>query len=146
MRKDATTLWSDVYGGRWCGSADYGEIGKQRVVILPAQERDKRRADAAQSFINDFAVSSEHVNALRELSFPAGWEPYSIAALEAFLPRLTEGIRFGTLTNAPEWEEWRNTTFPSRDRPTGEFLDKLPSPATKEERERIAKLPLATGR
>jgi len=121
-------------------SADYGEIGTQRVVILPAQERDKRRAEAAQSFIDDFGVSSEQAKALRELSFPAGWEPYSIAALEAFLPPLTKGIRFGTLTNGPEFEEWRNTTFPDRDRPTGEVLDKLPSPATKEERERIAKL------
>ena len=121
-------------------SADYGEIGKQRVVILPAQERNKRRTDAAQSFINDFGISSEQGNALRELSFPAGWEPYSIAALEAFLPYLEEGVRFGTLTNGPEWEEWRSTTFPHRDQPTGEVLDKLPSPATKNEQERIAKL------
>ncbi len=74
------------------------------------------------------------------MNFPAGWEPYSIAALEAFLPRLEEGVRFGALTIAPEWEEWRNTTFPNRDRPTGEVLDKLPSPAIKEERERIGKL------
>lgn len=74
------------------------------------------------------------------LKLSSAMEPYSITALEALLPHLEEGVRFGALTNAPEWEAWRNTTFPSRDRPTGEVLDKLPSPATKEERERIAKL------
>ena len=32
---------------------------------------------------------------------------------------------------------WRNATFPNRDQPTGEILDRLPSPASKEEQERI---------
>jgi hypothetical protein len=30
--------------------------------------------------------------------------------------------------------------FPNRDQPTGEILDRLPGPANREERERIAKL------
>lgn len=121
-------------------SADYGEIGGQRVVIRSAQERKERRARAAQSFMSDYDVTPRQAQALQELTFPAGWEPYSINALQAFLPHLEAGVRFGALVNGPEYEDWRNATFPDRDRPTGEILDRLPSPAVKEERERIAKL------
>ncbi len=121
-------------------SADYGEIGEQRIVILPGRERKERRAAAAQSFINDFGVSSEQAQALQGLHFPTGWEPYSTKALQEFLPHLEARVRFGALVNGPEWEDWRTKTFPNRDRPTGEFYDKLPSPAERDERERIAKL------
>lgn len=121
-------------------AADYGEIGDQRVVILARSERLKNREQAAQSFVNDFGVTREQADALKALSLPAGWEPYSTKALEAFLPHLEAGVRFGALVNGPEWEAWRNETFPERIRPTGEILDRLPSPAVKEERERIAKL------
>jgi len=121
-------------------SADYGEIGDQRVVILSEAERKQRRAEAAQSFARDFNVTGDQAQALEKLTFPAGWEPYSFAALRAFLPHLETGARFGALVNGPEWEDWRNQTFPDRERPTGEVLDKLPSPAVKEERERLAKL------
>ncbi len=121
-------------------SADYGEIGSQRVVILSERERKERRTAAAQSFMYDFGISSEQAQALQELRFPTGWEPYSIEALQAFLPYMEEGVRFGALISGPEWEDWRAKTFPDRERPTGGFYDKLPSPAEKEERERIAKL------
>lgn len=126
-------------------SADYGEVGTQRVVILSEAEREKRRFEAARSFMDDFGVSEDQAAQLRELKFPAGWEPYSITALRAFMPHLETGVRFGALVNGPDWEGWRNDTFPNRERPTGEILDKLPSPGKKglegkEERERIAKL------
>jgi CRISPR-associated endonuclease Csn1 len=121
-------------------SADYGEIGDQRVVILRLTERIGRRAEAAQSFIDDFGVTVQQAAALRDLNFPTGWEPYSTRALQAFLPHLEAGVRFGALVNGPEWDVWRHETFPNRDRPTGEVLDKLPSPAVKGERERIARL------
>ncbi len=121
-------------------SADYGEIGDQRVVILSERERERRRVEAAQSFVVDFGVTPDQAKALQKLTFPAGWEPYSIAALRAFLPQLEAGMRFGALVNGPEWESWRNETFPTRDQPTGEVLDLLPSPAAKAEQERITKL------
>jgi CRISPR-associated endonuclease Csn1 len=122
-------------------SADYG-VGGQRVVILSSQERARRRKDAADSFIANFGISADQADRLRELSLPTGWDAYSTAALRAFMPHLEAGTRFGTLVNGtePEWENWRGETFPNRDRPTGEILDMLPSPAQKEERERIAKL------
>lgn len=125
--------------------ADYGEIGGQRVVILSSAERAIRRADAAQSFIEDFDATEEQAAAIKALKLPTGWEPFSIVALKAFLPHLENGVRFGELVSGPEWEEWRNTSFPTRERPTGEIRDNLPSPNRKtnegrEEQQRIAKL------
>ncbi len=121
-------------------AADYGEIGSQRVVILPVRQRATNREAAAKSFIADFAVTPEQAEKLKQLAFPPGWEPFSIKALQAFLPHLEAGVRFGALLAGPEWEEWRNAAFPLRERPTGEVLDRLPSPGVKEERERLAKL------
>ena len=115
--------------------ADYGEIG-QRVVIRPAAERKKNRGIAAQSFIRDFGISEDQAAQLAELKLPTGWEPYSVEALQTFLPRLEAGERFGTLLNSPDWEDWRNATFPNREQPTGEILDRLPSPADKKEADR----------
>ena len=120
--------------------ADYGEIGAQRVVILPAIERKDRREAAARGFVEEFGVSEDQAAKLKELKLPAGWEPYSVEALRAFLPHLEAGERFGALLNGPDWEGWRNETFPDRDRPTGEVLDRLPSPADREESRRIANL------
>lgn len=129
--------------------ADYGEIGcpqsgAQRVVIKPAAQRRKDRRAAADSFIADFAVTPEQAQALAELTFPTGWEPFSTEALRRFLPRLEEGARMGALLNGPDEEKWREATFPDRERPTGEFHDRLPSPKPgpqgQAERERINKL------
>ncbi|MFN3077242.1 MAG: type II CRISPR RNA-guided endonuclease Cas9, partial [Alphaproteobacteria bacterium] len=120
--------------------ADYGEIGTQRVVIRSAKERLAERERAAQSFITDFGVTSEQAAALQKLTFPSGWEPFSIKALRKFLPHLEAGIRFGSLLAAPEWESWRNETFPNREQPTGEVRDRLLSPVKREEARRIAGL------
>ena len=122
--------------------ADYGEVGSQRVVILPAKERKRRRAKAARGFVGDFGVTAEQAEKLKALKLPTGWEPYSVEALKAFLPHLEDGVRFGTLVSSPDpkWEDWRKETFPGMEMPTGEIRDRLPSPADPEERARIAKL------
>ncbi len=120
--------------------ADYKTVRDQRVVILAARERKENRARAARSFVNDFSVTEEQAEALADLKLPTGWEPYSTEALQAMLPHLEAGVRFGALVNGPDWEDWRNETFPGRDRPTGEVLDRLPSPADKDESQRIARL------
>jgi CRISPR-associated endonuclease Csn1 len=127
-----------VHGRLW--SADYGEMGEQRVVIRPETERRELRAAAEHSFTRDFGATSGQAAALAALKLPSGWEPYSYAALERLLPRLEQGARFGALINGPEWAEWRDVTFPNRARPTGEVLDRLPSPADKAERERLAQV------
>ena len=120
--------------------ADYGEVGSQRVVILPAKERKRRRAKAAYSFVDDFGATEDQAEKLKALKLPTGWEPYSVEALQAFLPHLEAGVRFGELMSSPEWENWREETFPEMEMPTGEIRDRLPSPADPEERARIAKL------
>ncbi|MEW6089511.1 MAG: type II CRISPR RNA-guided endonuclease Cas9 [Pseudomonadota bacterium] len=122
-------------------AADYGETpDKKRVIILLEKERKVRREAAANSFVADFGITGEQAAQLQALKLPAGWEPYSISALKLFLAELEKGTRFGALVNGPEWEGWRRTNFPHRNQPTGEILDKLPSPASKEERDRISQL------
>lgn len=118
-------------------NADYEKVGR-RMVILSAKERKENRARAARSFIDDFGVTEKQAAALEKLELPTGWEPYSTEALRAMLPHLESGVRFGALVNGPDWERWRNDTFP--DHPIGETLDRLPSPANKAESKRIARL------
>lgn len=121
-------------------AADYEEIGTQRVAVLSRSKRLQRREAAAKTFIDDFKVTQEQAQRLSELTFPGGWEPYSIRALEQILPELEQGHRFGSLLNSPEREDWRNRTFPKRTRPTGEVYDLLPSPANREEQARLTRL------
>ncbi len=145
---------ADIFGADWpahphkqairdaaqarLGGADYARTPDgARVVILSAAERLQRRAEAARSFVADFGVTSAQATALQDLAFPAGWEPFSAAALRLFLPRLEAGSRMGELLNGPGEEAWRDATFPDRERPSGEIHDLLPSPKQKEEQARI---------
>lgn len=82
-------------------SADYDEVGTQRVVILPAKERERRRAEATRTLTDDFGLSEAETEALAALALPTGWEPFSTRALEAILPELERGERFGTLMMSP---------------------------------------------
>jgi CRISPR-associated endonuclease Csn1 len=120
--------------------ADYGEIGTQRVVIRGEKERAAKRAALVGRLVQEFGATQEQAQGIIKLTFPQGWEPYSTRALEAFLPELEKGVRFGALVSAPEWETWRNKHFPNRERPTGEILDKLPSPNDQDEARRIARI------
>lgn len=130
-------------------SADYGEVGPQRdenrktvqrVVIFPQAKRDENRKATARDFVEDFGMSTEQADELADIQLPSGWEPYSTEALQAMLPHLEAGIRFGALVNSPDWKSWRNEVFPGMNQPTGEKLDRLPSPMNKEEQDRIKKL------
>lgn len=118
-------------------AADYDTIGEQRVVIRPLRERNRLRREAAESIVRDFDLTETATDDLAAMSFPSGWEPFSVAALERFLPELEAGARFGALIASPEFEAWRDTVFPERERPTGEIQDRLPSPASREESERL---------
>ena len=110
-------------------SADYGEVGTQRVVILSPGEREAGRAKAARRLAEDFGVTPAQADALAALRLPAGWEPYSTEALRSILPELERGERFGALMVSPEHASWRDAMFPARHAPTGEELRRLPSPA-----------------
>ncbi len=120
--------------------ADYEEVGGQRVVILPAPERKARRAAVARRFADEFSLSDAQAVAIESMKLPPGWEPYSIKALQAMLPHLEVGVRFGEIVNGPDWEPWRTETFPDREQPTGEVLHRLPSSADPDERKRVAGL------
>jgi len=110
------------------GKSDYRQIGDQRIVVISEIERQQKRSDAAQTFVADFGMSPDSVAELRDLHLPPGWEPFSTEAFQQFLPHLEAGVKFGDLTSKPEWERWRAEAFPHRERPTGEILDRLPSP------------------
>ena len=120
--------------------ADYEEVGGQRVIILPALERQARRAEVARRFAKEFGLSDAQAAAIEGMKLPPGWEPYSIEALQAMLPHLEAGARFGEIVNGPDLEQWRTDTFPDREQPTGEVMDRLPSPADRDERKRVAEL------
>lgn len=158
---------SDIFGEQWeshphkqairdathsrLWAADYGQVGTQRIVIRRQAERRAERERAANSFTTDFGATAEQAEALGAIRFPQGWEPFSIRALEAILPALERGTKFGALTMSPDYAQWRAATFPDRDQPTGELFDRLPSPshrpvngqenhAGKEEQRRLATL------
>lgn len=120
--------------------ADYEKIGDQRVNILPAPERKSRRAEVVCRFAKEFGLSDDQAVAIEGIKLPSGWEPYSVEALQEILPHLEVGTRFGEIVNGPGWESWRAETFPNREQPTGEILDRLPSPANLEERKYVAGL------
>lgn len=114
-------------------SADYGEVGDQRVIILPERKRKSNRKKVSLRFKQDFDITKDEADELSQMKLPTGWEKYSIAAIHKFMPHMDAGVRLGDLTNSPVWEEWRDQVFPSRNMPTGEILDRLPSPANKDE-------------
>lgn len=133
-------LRREIHRRLW--AADYGEIGAQRVVIRDDADRKARRRAARDSFVRDFGVTDTEGDALAALKLPQGWERYSTEALEKMLPMLERGVRFGALLASPEkqWVEWRDTNFPNRVQPTGEFRNRLPSPSDKEEMRRLSQL------
>ncbi len=122
-------------------AADSTKKAKSRIAILRGPELAIARARARATLIADHAISEAEAEALIRLKMPGGFEPFSTEALEKFLPELEAGTRFGTLLENPFWEDWRETTFPDRTRPTGEILPRLPSAANSaEERARLAAL------
>lgn len=119
---------------------DYGELGTQRVVIRDEEDRKNRRTAAESDFAREFGVTLEQAAELGALSFATGWEPFSTDAIRKLMPELQQGTRLGALLAGPEWEAWRNDTFPLRVRPTGEILDRLPTPTDEGERKRQSAL------
>ena len=120
--------------------ADYEIVGNQRVAILPRAEREIRRTEVMRDLADRYDLTDAQSSEIQALEFPPGWERYSIEALQEILPHLEAGVSFVDIVSSPEWEEWRDGTFPGRKRPTHGVLDRLPSPADSEENRRIAGL------
>lgn len=119
---------------------DYEEIGDQRIVIRDAADRRVRREQLRELLMAKFQLSQEAAAKLCRMTLPPGWEPFSTDALRRMLPELEKGTRMGELLVSPDWEAWRDRTFPDRDRPTGEVKDRLPSPADPEESRRLSRI------
>ena len=113
-------------------AADYGQVGG-RIVIRRESDRKRMRDEARDLMQADYALTDQQAAALAALNFAPGWEPFSVASLEAFLPRLQEGAIFGALLASPEEEGWRVATFPNRVKPTGSWVRKLPTPGNSRE-------------
>ncbi len=118
-------------------AADYGKIGEQRAVIKRERERAQDRHAIAATFAERFGASAEQVAALAQLSFPTGWDAFSVSALEKLVPELEKGVKMGELLNSPLQAEWHREHFPNRVQATGEILDKLQSPAHPDEAARM---------
>ena len=113
--------------------ADYGIWGRQRVVILSAEERKERREQEARYFIETFGISQEQAEKIKDLKLPTGWEPYSTEALQKILPLLEAGVRFGEIINGPDLASWREDAFPNDQKQTSQGFERLPSPANPQE-------------
>lgn len=120
--------------------ADYGEVGRQRVIILPAAQRARRRREVARYFSSEFGASQDQAARIAALKLPAGWEPFSVAALRAILPHLEAGVRFAAIVSDPDWQEWRDRTFSEREQSANDVRERLPSPADPEENRHVSRL------
>jgi len=123
--------------------ANYREEG-QRVLIVPAKERQQRIGEAVGQLKERFGLSEEEAGKLIQEKLPVGWDAYSKEALQKILPLLEAGIRFGAILNSTDshMESWRKENFPNGvpQAENSEGLARLPSPANQEERKHLATL------
>ena len=120
-------------------NADYNERG-QRVEILPKAERIVAKENVSKDLQREFSLSEPQAGKLSRIKLTSGWEPYSTKALELILPHLERGEKFGTIISGQQYESWREKQFPKREQPTGEVLDRIPSPADRTEQGRLNNL------
>lgn len=122
-------------------AANFGMVGvSQRIVILTEDERRRNRKELARRLASDYDLSLAAADKLANLPVTTGWDAFSANAIALLLPELERGERLGALLNGPEWEDWRNRVFPTRDAATGEVLDQLPTPKDPGEGARLGKL------
>ncbi|MBV9202703.1 MAG: hypothetical protein JOY83_23820 [Alphaproteobacteria bacterium] len=115
----------EIHDRLW--TADYLKIGNVRVEIRRPEEAAKLRRDAAAAMQRDWGVTEEQADVLAKLELPSGWLRLSTEAIEAMLPEMERGHSVGDLLNSSGFARWREHSFPTRDRPTGEAPDRLPS-------------------
>jgi CRISPR-associated endonuclease Csn1 len=135
LRRIFGTAWEDhprcndirreIHERLW--AADYFQVGNARIEIRRPEEAAKRRRQAAAAMKRDWGLVDAQAEALAKLELPSGWLRLSTAAVERMLPKLERGHSVGQLLNSPDFEGWRERAFPTRERPTGEILDRLPS-------------------
>lgn len=115
----------DIYQRLW--NADYLQVGKSRVEIRRTEDAKKMRNKARDEMQCDWHLTDAQADALAKLELPGEWLAWSRTALTEMLPLMQQGYSVGDLTRSPDWEAWREKTFPNRAQPTGEVYDRLPS-------------------
>lgn len=108
-------------------TADYLQVGNSRVEIRRDEDAKIKRREARNRMTQDWGLSDEHATALAKLDLPPAWLGWSCKAISEMLPLMEKGANVGSLTQKPEWESWREKTFPGRAQATGEIRDRLPS-------------------
>ena len=108
-------------------AADYRQVGNARVEIRREEEAITKRREARDRMKQDWALTDVQADALAKLDLPPAWLGWSRRAVAEMLPLMRQGYGVGSLTRSPDWEEWRNKTFPNRAQATGEIRDRLPS-------------------
>lgn len=112
---------------RFLWSADYLQIGKSRVEIRRPDDAEAKRREAQLTMRREWDVTADEADALAKLELPGEWLGWSHTAVVEMLPLMEKGANVGELTRKPDWESWRERTFPKRARTTGEVRDRLPS-------------------
>jgi CRISPR-associated endonuclease Csn1 len=108
-------------------NADYLLVGKSRVEIRRDEEAWRKRQAAQEDMQRDWGLTDEQAKRLARLELPGEWLGWSCTAVREMLPLMQRGVSVGLLTRGPEWESWREKTFPHRQRGTGEIRERLPS-------------------
>ena len=119
---------------------DYRDVNNQRIEILRKEERELNRLNLVQKFKQKFEITDEQAKKLALITIKTGWEPYAAETLEAFLRKLKDGHKMGDLLNSEAFSEWRDKTFPNQIRVASKVFKELPSPKTREERERLKQI------
>jgi CRISPR-associated endonuclease Csn1 len=115
----------ELYKRLW--TADYRQVGNSRVEIRRDDDVKMKRREARDWMKQNWGLSDAQADALSKLDLPPAWLGWSETAVAKMLPLMEQGHSVGDLTRSPDWQSWREQSFPDRVRPTGEIRDRLPS-------------------
>lgn len=115
----------DLHKRLW--TADYHQVGNARVEIRRDEDIKAKRLEAKARMQQDWRLTDEQAAALAKLDLPGEWLGWSQTAVAEMLPLMEQGHSVGDLTRSPDWQNWREQTFPNRQQATGEIRDRLPS-------------------
>jgi CRISPR-associated endonuclease Csn1 len=115
----------DIYRRLW--AADYLQVGNSRVEIRRDDDAKAKRREARERMKKDWELTDAQADSLAKLELPGEWLGWSGTAVSEMLPLMKQGHSVGELTRSPDWQGWREKTFPHRAQVTGEIRDRLPS-------------------
>lgn len=108
-------------------TADYLQVGNSRVEIRRDEDAKAKRREARDWMKQNWSLTDGQADALAKLDLPPAWLGWSRTAVAKMLPHMEQGHSIGDLTRSPDWQSWREQSFPDRAQPTGEVRDRLPT-------------------